>query len=262
MLFAVIGILSPLTARYLPEILKAALGEELPLPIPTPTTADAVLQLQKNLGQLGAFAAIILAMGTVANEKERGTAAFLLTKPLSRRAFLGAKLAALGVVLGVATLVAVAVGWVYTAILFEPDRQAAGSPWRAHLARPVLLGGDHVPRLDGPGSAAAAAGIGVLALVVVSLIAAIPAVGPIPAGPAWTRPALALATRQTSGLAPDELATAVLGSALIVGRRSGRLAVIPAPGALTGSAGTAGRPAGVGPQTTSSAWSRAIASRS
>ncbi len=215
-LFAVIGILSPLTARYLPEILKAALGEELPLPIPTPMAADAVLQLQKNLGQLGAFAAIILAMGTVANEKERGTAAFLLTKPLSRRAFLGAKLAALGVVLGVATLVAVAVGWVYTAILFEPG-PAGGwialavltwlglSCWAAitFLASTVL------------GSAAAAAGIGVLALVVVSLIAAIPAVGRF-LPPGLDAPALALATGQTSGLAPDELATAVLGSALLI----------------------------------------------
>ena len=71
-LFAVIGILSPLTARYLPEILKAALGEELPLPIPTPKSADADLQLQKNLGQLGVFAAIILAMARWRTRRSAG----------------------------------------------------------------------------------------------------------------------------------------------------------------------------------------------
>ena len=80
-LFLVVGVVSPLTARYLPEILRLSLGDELPMQLPVPTAADALAQLQKNLGQLGALAAIALAMGSVAGELDRGTAALVLAQP-------------------------------------------------------------------------------------------------------------------------------------------------------------------------------------
>ena len=60
----------------------------------------AVEQLQKNLAQLGALAAIALAMGSVSGELDRGTAALVLAQPVTRAAFLSAKLAALAIVLG------------------------------------------------------------------------------------------------------------------------------------------------------------------
>ncbi len=215
-MFAVIGILSPLTARYAPEILKAALGDQLTVPIPTPTPADAVLQLQKNLGQLGAFAAIVLAMGAVSSEKERGTAGFILTNPVGRGAFLGAKLLSLGFVLALATLVAVVVGWIYTTILFEPGPIGgwAGlavlvwlglASWAAitFLASTVL------------GSPAAAAVIGVTALIGLSVISAIPVVGRF-LPPGLDGPALALATGRIEGLASGELATAIAGSIALI----------------------------------------------
>ena len=89
-LFLVVGLTSPLLAKFLPEIVKAAGGDQLSgLQIPEPVVGDAVLQLWKNLGQFGAFAAIILAMGSVATERDRGTAAFVLSKTVSRGAFLG-----------------------------------------------------------------------------------------------------------------------------------------------------------------------------
>jgi ABC-2 type transport system permease protein len=215
-MFVAIGILSPLTARYLPEILKAALGDQLTVPIPRPTAADAVLQLQKNLGQLGAFAAIVLAMGAVASEKERGTASFLLTKPIGRGAFLGAKLVAQGVVLGLAVLASTVVAWTYSAVLFQPG------PIVGWLALTVLawLGlavWAAITFLASTvsGSSAAAAGIGVVALIGLSLVSAIPSVGRF-LPPGLDGPALALATGDTAGLAGDELATAVLGCVALI----------------------------------------------
>jgi ABC-2 type transport system permease protein len=59
-------------------------------------------------------------MGMVAREKERGTAAFVLTKPVSRAAFLGAKLVALVALLGIGVLIAAVATYIYTAILFAP----------------------------------------------------------------------------------------------------------------------------------------------
>ena len=84
-LFLFVGLSSPVLARYLPEIIELAGGEQLGvIEIPTPTATDAVDQLVKNLAQFGALTAILLAMGLVASEKDRGTAAFILTKPVSR----------------------------------------------------------------------------------------------------------------------------------------------------------------------------------
>ena len=58
----------------------------IPIVLPTPTAADAVDQLAKNLSQLGALVAILLASGSVAAEKERGTAALILVRPVGRGA--------------------------------------------------------------------------------------------------------------------------------------------------------------------------------
>ncbi|MHB8893363.1 MAG: ABC transporter permease subunit, partial [Candidatus Limnocylindrales bacterium] len=112
-LFLVVGIMSPLTARYLNEILAMALGDQLPMTLPDPTVATALEQFQKNLGQMGALAALALAMGSVSGELDRGTAALIMAQPVGRPAFLAAKLVALAAVLGVAILLASAVAWAY-----------------------------------------------------------------------------------------------------------------------------------------------------
>ena len=177
-LFLFVGLSSPVLARYLPEIIELAGGEQLGvIEIPTPTAADAVDQLVKNLAQFGALTAILLAMGLVASEKDRGTAAFILTKPVSRRAFLGAKLAALAAVLGGSTLVAVVAGWIYTALLFEP-LPVVGWVWLAILVTLWLLAFATITFLGSvvTGSTLAAGGIGFVALLALGIVSAIPAV--------------------------------------------------------------------------------------
>jgi ABC-2 type transport system permease protein len=215
LLFISIGILSPLTARYLPEIIDLAVGDQpLPLPIPPPVVGDAVLQLQGNLGQLGAFAAIILAMGLVAWERERGTAAFVLSKPASRGAFLAAKFGVLASVLALATAVAVAVAWVYTAILFEPLSVGGGVVF-AILSWLALLAWAAVTFLSSTvlRSAAAAAGVGIASLISLSIAAAIPpAARWLPAGLEGPAGAIALGEPFVAA----DLATAVVGTLLLI----------------------------------------------
>lgn len=214
-LFLLVGLSSPLLAKFLPEIIAAAAGDQLgSIQIPTPVPADAADQLSKNLAQFGALAAIILAMGAVATEKDRGTAAFILSKTVSRGAFIGAKVAAIGAVLAVSVALAVVVGWVYTAILFEPLPVGgwiafAFLTWLGLAAWAALtfLGSTVT------GSAAAAAGIGFVALLVLSIAGAVPSLGRVlPSGLAG--PALALA----AGLpvdAVDVLAAVVVTSGII-----------------------------------------------
>ena len=111
--FLLVGLASPLLARFTPEILKAVGGDQFSIVLPTPTAADAWAQLAKNLGQFGALVAILLAMGSVATEKERGTAALILTKPAGRDAFLLAKMVAIATTLGISTAIAGVGAWLY-----------------------------------------------------------------------------------------------------------------------------------------------------
>ena len=205
--FALFAIVSPLTAKYLPDIVKALAGDQLNLVamLPTPSVSDAVDQFLKNLTQFGALAAILLAMGSVATEKDRGTAAFVLTKPVSRAAFLAAKLVAISANLLLATAAAGVLGWYYTAVLFEPLPVAGYAAmclllWLSLVVYAALtfLGSTLTS------SAAAGAGIGVLFLVVTGIVAALPTVG------TYMPEALAVPARQAAlGLATPNLVGAV-----------------------------------------------------
>jgi len=178
--FLLFGLTSPLLAKYTPEILKAV-GTGMPgatIVLPPPTTADAVGQLMKNVGQLGILIAILLAMGSVAGEKERGTAAFILTMPAGRVAFLLAKLVALGTTLLVAMALATAGAWAYTTLLFEP-LPLGGTLAMGLLLWLELLSFAALTFLASTAFASqlVAGGVGFVALVVLSILGAIPTVG-------------------------------------------------------------------------------------
>jgi ABC-2 type transport system permease protein len=215
-LFLVVGMISPLTAKYLPEILKAALGDQLTVPLPTPTAVMALEQLEKNLAQLGALVAIALAMGSVAGELDRGTAALVLAQPATRPAFLVAKLVAIGIVLGVSTLLAAVAAWIYTAVLFEP-LPILGWIAMTTLAWLALAAWAALTFLASAatGSTTAAAGLGFVAWIAVSIAAIVPALDRLlPTG--LTVPAIQLAAGTTGDLDAAKLVTAIAGTLAIV----------------------------------------------
>jgi ABC-2 type transport system permease protein len=215
LLFLAVGIISPLTARYMNEILAAALGDQLPVVLPEPSATMALDQLQKNLGQLGALAAIALAMASVSGELDRGTAALVLAQPATRPAFLMAKLAGIAVVLAACTALGAGVAWIYTSILFEPV-PAGGWLAMAVLAWLALLAWAAITFLASAvtGSTTAAAGLGFVALVVISLLSVVPALGRVlPTGLA--APGTSLATGGSGDLTAD-LLTAVAGTLVLI----------------------------------------------
>jgi len=214
-LFVVVGIISPLTARYLSEILKATMGDQLPMSLPVPTTVDALGQLQKNLGQLGAVAAIALAMGSVSGELDRGTAALVLAQPVRRPAFLLAKLAGIALVLAAGVVLATAVAWVYTAVLFEP-LPVGGWAAMACLSWLALMAWAGITFLASAATASTtfAAGIGFVALIGISVASIVPALDRLlPTG--LSAPAIAVASGAPIGDVGN-LATAIAGTVALV----------------------------------------------
>ena len=133
-IMAVFGMMSPLLAKHAPDMMRLLPGgEAIAAIIPTPTLADAIAQYVKNLSQFSLILAILLNMGGVVGERERGTAAMMLVKPLPRASFVGAKLAAQGISFAIALVFAGTGGFVYTWILF------GAPPYSGWLALNVLL---------------------------------------------------------------------------------------------------------------------------
>jgi len=173
-IFLIFGLTSPILAKYTPDIVKLA-ASSVAIHMPTPTMKDAVVQLVKNLSQLGALVAILLTMGTVAGEKESGTAAFIIVKPVSRFAFLAAKFSSLALTMLGAVAVCGAAAYLYTVLLF------AAPPVSGYTAACLfmLLGllviaswtflGSTLSR-----SAIPAAALGVVALIVEGIVASVP----------------------------------------------------------------------------------------
>jgi len=115
------GFLAPLSAKYTPELLKALVpnGDEIVQLMPAPTAAVAVEEYVGNVSQFGVLVALLVAMGAVAGEKDKGTAALMLVKPLPRGVFLAAKYVALGLTFALSVLIAAVACYYYTMLLFE-----------------------------------------------------------------------------------------------------------------------------------------------
>jgi len=103
--------------KYLPEILRLA-GEDVVIEFPAPTALMSLQEYSSTLVQVGVLIAVLMAMGAIARERERGTAAMVLSKPVGRGAFVVAKLTAMSTSFIIALGVASVASYVYTVLLF------------------------------------------------------------------------------------------------------------------------------------------------
>jgi ABC-2 type transport system permease protein len=113
------GLTSPFLAKFLPEIVDTVSSQGLIIQIPPATVTNAIEQYVKNIEQFGILVTWLLAMGAVAQEKDKGTAAMMLVKPLPRGTFLSAKFLSLLVILACGLILAGIAGYYYTYLLFE-----------------------------------------------------------------------------------------------------------------------------------------------
>lgn len=115
----VFGMTSPLMAKMTPQIMELVPGgEQIALVIPTPTINDAIAQYVKNITQFGILLALLFSMGSMASERDKGTAAMVLSKPMPRATFLLAKLAAQTALFTLAITLAGLACYYYTWVLF------------------------------------------------------------------------------------------------------------------------------------------------
>ncbi|MHB9146430.1 MAG: ABC transporter permease subunit [Symbiobacteriia bacterium] len=120
--FALLGGGQPIAYKLLPTLLKNA--SNLPpgavLQIPVPAPGAVVASALGQFGQLGMVLLILVAMGTIAGERQTGVAATVLTKPVARGTYLAAKIAAYGLLAAFSLALGVAVTAFYTDLLIGP----------------------------------------------------------------------------------------------------------------------------------------------
>ncbi|MBK7831344.1 MAG: ABC transporter permease [Gemmatimonadetes bacterium] len=117
--FAVTG---PIMALLTPRLLASMAAQQpgVVITVPDPTAVDAYAQFVKGLMQMVLLALIIGGGGLVSGERASGTAIMVLTKPVSRAAFILSKLVAELVLLLVATMLTTVVTLLVTRALFPP----------------------------------------------------------------------------------------------------------------------------------------------
>lgn len=168
--FALTG---PVLAKITPELLGSLMTDQQPgvvIQLPDPTYADAYLQWTKNLSQIVLFAVIIMFGGIISGEKKSGTAALVLTKPLSRLAFVIAKFVSQTLLVVVPVTLGALATWgvtyaVFAEAPFAPLAEATGA-WLVLALLFVALMELLSAVLD---SQAGAAGIGFLGYIVLSV---------------------------------------------------------------------------------------------
>lgn len=115
------GVTSPLIAAVTPALVESMASSQpgVVIRIPPPTFVDAYAQFIKNLDQFVLIAIVIAGAGIVSGERSSGTAILALTKPLSRGAFVMAKIIAQLALLVSATVLGTAACLVMTAVIFD-----------------------------------------------------------------------------------------------------------------------------------------------
>jgi len=174
-LLLLMGLMSPVVAQLTPRLVES-LAQSQPgavIEIPEAGALDAYLQWTKNLTQIVLIALIIVAGGLVSSERQSGTAVIVLTKPLSRSAFVLAKALSQALLLAAFTAVGALVCWLLTLAVFgEAPVTALANSTLLWLLLAIMFVGLMVLLSVAVNSQAGAAGIGLVGYLSLSILSA------------------------------------------------------------------------------------------
>ncbi len=113
-----LGMMSPLLAKLLPDIIGIMDIGGMTLTVPEPTVLDAYTQFFKNVGQLGFVVMLLIFSGLLSQDVTKGTLIVLLAKGLSRTAVILSKFLTALVVWTAGFALTAVTAYGYTVFLF------------------------------------------------------------------------------------------------------------------------------------------------
>jgi len=120
-IFVFFAIFSPVIAKIMPEIIKS-ISQGISITIPPPNWRDSFVQFSKNLNQIVFIVIVLVFLGTVAEEKNHGTASLVVVKGIDRRKWVFSKFLFQLLLSLVLLTIAFFLCYYYTKIFF-PDTQ-------------------------------------------------------------------------------------------------------------------------------------------
>lgn len=119
--FLLFGMLNPVTAKVMPDLLANFMPEGMTIVMPDPGAMDAWVQFYKNMTGIQIILFVILYSGIVSGELSRGTLINMLTKGLPRTTVILSKLAAVTLIWTVAYVLCFIVTHAYTLYFLPGD---------------------------------------------------------------------------------------------------------------------------------------------
>ncbi len=117
--FLLFGIMGPVVAKLMPDIIKAASPTGMTINIKSPTAIDSWTQFFKNVGQMGLLVLVIVFSGIMANELSKDTLINLLTKGLKRSTVVFSKLTVAVIIWTLSYIICLIVSYFYTAYFWK-----------------------------------------------------------------------------------------------------------------------------------------------
>ena len=119
--FILLGIMSPMLAKMLPDIMSGVDLGGMIVDIPEPAAIDSWTQFFSNIGQMGILTMVIVFCGIMSNEFSRGTIINILTKGIKRSAVIFSKFTVACVIWTASYLLSLAVCYAYTVYFWGND---------------------------------------------------------------------------------------------------------------------------------------------
>ena len=121
LVFAILGMMQPITYYFLPDILKnfGGLPDGAVMEIPIPTGAQVLAETLGQFSQVGILVLVLAFMGTVASERNSGSNIMVLVKPVSYASYLTAKWLHMCLIGAVSLILGMGLSYYYTYLLIE-----------------------------------------------------------------------------------------------------------------------------------------------
>lgn len=121
LVFILLGVMQPVSAYYMPQILDTfgGLPEGTIIEIPLPTGGEVLMQVLSNYGMLGVLILVLSSMGVVSIERQSGVAGMIMMKPVPHSSYILSKWAGLMTITIISLFIGYAASWYYTSLLIE-----------------------------------------------------------------------------------------------------------------------------------------------
>lgn len=118
-IFAFLGVLNPITAKFTPQILSTLMEQGVSITFPQPTAIDSWMQFYKNVPNMGMIVFVIVFSGTMSSEYGKGTLINIIAKGLPRRDVVLAKYSVIGLIWTLCYWLCFGITFVYTSYFWK-----------------------------------------------------------------------------------------------------------------------------------------------